>query len=530
MNGGPSESIEVEGLLATSVLDSDNIPNQNQSETCFSCGSDMVGLYCKDCGQKNDDLRRSIFFLGIEAFTSIFSVESRMWRTWLSLFKRPGLAAREFADGKRTLWTSPVRIYLAMSIILFGYMSLTDTRLMSVRTDLTPKQGVTGSVEDLSDIQIRLDPKMLFFVRQKTLDKLNENVDFERVEKLIAGIPRAKFTLPDDKTLTDALNKLSEISEETGSTENNGNAGENDKELAPPEFILLEIDTQDDLADTIINEIDAAVNEAKGENSSTTETTLTAEEQAFKQHKSAISKLNTLLSYYPNMQEIASELATGELALTPDTFLQNLPDGYTVEKKAELEVDISDTLSELKKAGISQTELSEIDLELYERGALFFNQLTINNKELNSGQIQRLAMTVLQQPEVLNEAFAKYLPRIMFFMMPFAMFAGIIFIRGKKTALMYDHLVHAAYIHAFAYLLLLTLIILSQWTGLSGLSKIFIWGMIFYLPISAKFMFKRGWFKTLLMSYSIGFQYTVLMFFIMLGLLIGQLNKTIWVV
>jgi len=522
VNGGPSESIEV----ATSVLDADNVPNQNQSETCFSCGSEMVGLFCKDCGQKNDDLRRSIFFLGLEAFTSIFSVESRMWRTWWSLFKRPGLAAREFADGKRTLWTSPVRIYLAMSIILFGYMGLTDTRLVSVQTDLKPRNGVVGSVENLSDIHVRLSPKLLFFARQKTLDTLNEGVDFDRVERLIAGIPRARFGLPDDKTLADALDRLSELSDGTDPSERDEDAGE---ESEAPSFKLLEIDTPNDLADTIIEEIDEAANDL-GYTDASEEAPLSDEEQASKQRKTAISKLNRILGYYPDMQDIATGLSKGDLPLTRETFVRKLPTVFTTEKRAELLSDIDEMLSELNKAEITQASLSEIDLELYERGALFFNQMTINNRELNPGQIQRLTMTVLRQPEVLNEAFATYLPRIMFFMMPFAMFAGIIFIRGKKTALMYDHLVHAAYIHAFAYLLLLSLIILSQWTGMTGLSKIFILGMIVYLPISAKFMFKRGWFKTLLMTYSIGFQYTIVMFFIMLGLLVSQFNKTIGIV
>ena len=35
----------------------------------------------------------------------------------------------------------------------------------------------------------------------------------------------------------------------------------------------------------------------------------------------------------------------------------------------------------------------------------------------------------------------------MFFMVPFAMRLGAIFIRGP-TALLYDHLIHAMYIHA----------------------------------------------------------------------------------
>jgi len=57
----------------------------------------------------------------------------------------------------------------------------------------------------------------------------------------------------------------------------------------------------------------------------------------------------------------------------------------------------------------------------------------------------------------------------MFFMMPLSMLIGAIFIRGKERAMLYDHLVHAAYIHAFAFLLLLLFILLVQFTPIKGL-------------------------------------------------------------
>lgn len=524
MNGGPSESIEVEALLATSILDADNVPNKNQSETCFSCGSDMLGLFCKDCGQKNDDLRRSIFFLIIEAFTSFFSVESRMWRTWLSLFRRPGQAAREFADGKRTLWTSPVRIYLAMSILLFGYISLTDTRLISVQTQLSSQDGIMGSVEILSDTQVKLSPKLLFFTRQKTIDKMNGNVDFDRVERLLEGVPHARFSFTDDKTLADAIEALSNLANENGEAQLVEAASDQLRNLK-----LLEIDTPDNLADTIIDEINDVVDEIEDkEPSEKTAQDIEAEkvQARLKTQKKAVSKLNSLLRNYPNMQDVANGLSEGSLPLTRNTFVAQLPINLTEDKRTELLSEIDEMLLALQQANITDELISELKLEIYDKSPLSFNNITINNIELSSGQVRETAMTVLQRPEVLNEAFATYLPRIMFFMMPFAMFAGIVFIRGRKTALMYDHLVHAAYIHAFAYLFLLVLIMLSQWTNLSGLSKFFFLGMVIYLPVSAKYMFKRGWFKTCLTSYSIAFQYSVVMFFIMIMLLAGQISKT----
>jgi len=166
MGGSPGD-LEASALLAgEDLLGRDSVPDENQSRTCISCDAKLTGLFCHQCGQKSDDYRRSVFSLVTERFASIFSLENRMWRTWLSLLTRPGKAAREFADGKRTKWTSPVRIYLAMSIVLFGYMSLTETRIFSVRTDIVPRAEITGNIDELEDQFVRLSPEFGFFRRQ----------------------------------------------------------------------------------------------------------------------------------------------------------------------------------------------------------------------------------------------------------------------------------------------------------------------------------------------------------------------------
>lgn len=473
----------------------------------------MVGLYCKDCGQKNDNLRRSIFSLILEAFTSFFSLESRMWRTWLYLIIRPGRPSREFADGKRTVWTSPVRIYLAMSIILFGYMSLTDTRLISVRSDVSPREGVMGDVEDLTDTQVRLSPQLLFFARQKTLDELNEDVDFNQVERLINGIPRARFYLQkDDNAESEALNEPTNKEEaETFASE------------------LIEDIMKSDAAEDFIEvlEENSVVRGDNGDPITDPELRREAIERAIGQSESYISDLNEILSYYIEPQTVAKSLHEGILPFTASTLVENLPNNLTEEKQEELAIKARDVIEQLASIGITGDNLSALDLRLYERGALLFNKMTINGREVSSDDTKRGAMRVLRQPEILNEAFATYLPRIMFFMMPFAMFLGILFVRGRKNALMYDHLVHAAYIHAFTYMYLLFLIILSQWTNVTGLWSAFLWGMVIYLPISAKNMFQRGWFKTIWMSYNIAFSYSITIFIIMIFLLATQLDKAV---
>ena len=101
------------------------------------------------------------------------------------------------------------------------------------------------------------------------------------------------------------------------------------------------------------------------------------------------------------------------------------------------------------------------------------------------------------------------------------------FIRGRGNALMYDHLVHAAYIHAVAFFLLFIGIVSSLIAPASAVPPVLCIILLIYLPLSLKRMFGRGWIKTVWTSYGVGLIYAVNMFFIMLFLLIWQLATTV---
>ena len=115
----------------------------------------------------------------------------------------------------------------------------------------------------------------------------------------------------------------------------------------------------------------------------------------------------------------------------------------------------------------------------------------------------------------------------MFIMMPFTMLIGAIFIRGRGNALLYDHLVHAAYIHAVAFFLLLLGILLSFIFPGATVSKALFVIMLIYLPLSLKRMFRRGWLKTIWTSYGVGFIYAFNMTIIMTALLGVQVVNTV---
>ncbi len=340
----------------SALLAADNIPDGNQSLTCFSCHAEMMGLYCLSCGQKNDNFRRSLFGLGWEAFTSLFAFENRIWRTWFFLFTRPGKVAREYCDGRRTHWTSPVRIYIFMSIVLFGFLSLSGRQFISIEAELV-------KIESAAQTQSEIAPAYNF----------NTGVNFFEREKDIKS--RAAT-----------------------------------------------------LDETILRE-----------------------------------KINSFLGGGFDL-----DISEDGTVVTTDDPQQSLPDDtFTVTD------------------GTGQT-------------------LSINQDAVSERIVQ-----LIKNPARVNAALNKWLPRIIFFMIPFSMLIGAIFIRGKN-ALLYDHIVHAAYIHGVTFFLLLIGIILSGFIPGKILAQVIFIGLMIYLPLSLKSMFGRGWFKTIFASFSVAFLYLLL--------------------
>lgn len=390
-----SGELDTDGLGHIAPLDNDNVPDGNQSHFCMSCETAIVGLYCASCGQKNDDYRRSIFQLIIEVITSFTALESRIWRTWGNLIIKPGKVPREFADGRRSHWSTPVRVYLAMSIILFGFLGITQTQLISVDIDVVPKDGITKSTEDLTAEDLEISVAAHFFDTQREIDRRNADRNFDLIAKKLQG---------DGSGINISI-------------------GDN-----PP----------------------------------------------------SVTKAS---------DEVPPETNVEKALQDPDTNMTDFLDALEADNP-------------------------ELDLTEAKTGA--------KNLDVTS-----LTLAFVKNPSNLNSIVYTWLPRLMFFMMPFTMLIGVIFIRGRGNALMYDHLVHAAYIHAFAFLLLLVGILAGRILPGDVVFKTLAVIMLLYLPFSLKRMFKRGWIKTIWTSYGVGFIYALVLFLVLSSAVIYQVWENI---
>ncbi len=164
---------------------------------CLSCGAPTIGVFCANCGQKNDDLRRSLFLLARDFVEDTFSFDSRMWRTLGALVAAPGLVPTNYAHGKRSRYTPPVRLFLIVSFLFFLVLNITQTLFVAIHVGAAaPDLSVSVRQIDSDEVEVSavaaaaldcdISASLRFFVRASALDN-----DYERWAKCIGAINAA---------------------------------------------------------------------------------------------------------------------------------------------------------------------------------------------------------------------------------------------------------------------------------------------------------------------------------------------------
>ncbi|HOP20262.1 MAG TPA: DUF3667 domain-containing protein [Parvularculaceae bacterium] len=175
---------------------------------CLSCGAIITGVYCAACGQRDDDLRRSSFVLFRDFMRDTFGFDSRMWRTLGLLAAAPGLVPSNYAHGRRSRYTPPVRLFLVISFLFFLTVGLTQTLFVAFevtrkteeqikREELALERMKAESPDafvdddaivtvDSGDMKCNLNTGLRFFVRAQDV-RIDEAAWRECEDKILAS-------------------------------------------------------------------------------------------------------------------------------------------------------------------------------------------------------------------------------------------------------------------------------------------------------------------------------------------------------
>jgi hypothetical protein len=117
------------GALASATLAAHAIEAPGESrdahahdQQCANCGAALSGHFCHQCGQRAH-VHRSLLHLGEELLHGLLHFDAKAWRTLPLLVIQPGRLTRNYIDGKRTRYVSPLALFLFMVFLMFFVVS-----------------------------------------------------------------------------------------------------------------------------------------------------------------------------------------------------------------------------------------------------------------------------------------------------------------------------------------------------------------------------------------------------------------------
>ena len=159
----------------------------SDSPFCHNCGIRLSGPYCAACGQKAVPLSVTVHDFLHELTHETLHVDGRVFQSVRRLLFSPGVLTREYVQGHRARWISPIRLYLIFSVVYFALSAMTgfrvvqETRPQGLSFSLGTSRPAANNVDDD-------DAKQLGFENAAAMrDAINRVI--------LSWVPRVMFVL-----------------------------------------------------------------------------------------------------------------------------------------------------------------------------------------------------------------------------------------------------------------------------------------------------------------------------------------------
>lgn len=107
---------------------------------CPNCLMSAGALYCGHCGQKQKSAVRHFGQIAGEFFNDVLNLDAKLLRTLKPLLLRPGFLSREYFQGRRMHYVSPLKLYFLLSIVTFF--------LVQQGVDIAAENGQLVQIDD----------------------------------------------------------------------------------------------------------------------------------------------------------------------------------------------------------------------------------------------------------------------------------------------------------------------------------------------------------------------------------------------
>jgi uncharacterized protein DUF3667 len=94
-------------------------PAATAVKPCANCGAPMHGPFCYACGQPEKGMIRQLASVMHDVLDTVFNIDSRVFRSLLPLYFRPGYLTLEYFAGRRVRYVTPFRLFFFLCIVAF---------------------------------------------------------------------------------------------------------------------------------------------------------------------------------------------------------------------------------------------------------------------------------------------------------------------------------------------------------------------------------------------------------------------------
>ncbi|WP_066558576.1 DUF3667 domain-containing protein [Croceicoccus bisphenolivorans] len=116
---------------------------------CLNCAAPLAGNYCAHCGQPAH-LHRTMGAFLHDLTHSVLHLEGKTWRTLPMLAFRPGRLTREYIDGKRARYVSPMALFLFAIFLMFAVFSFAAPKAPA---DIAGSQNAANLEQAITELQ-----------------------------------------------------------------------------------------------------------------------------------------------------------------------------------------------------------------------------------------------------------------------------------------------------------------------------------------------------------------------------------------
>ena len=160
-----------------------------RSDFCHNCGIKLSGPYCAACGQKSVPLSVTLHDFFHEFTHEMLHVDGRLFQSVRRLMLSPGFLTREYIQGRRARWISPIRLYLLFSVTFFALSAFTGFRvgLNSVNRE----SGWHFSLGNTTPASVNMDDDEAKALGFESAREMQAAIN----QALLAWVPRVMFVL-----------------------------------------------------------------------------------------------------------------------------------------------------------------------------------------------------------------------------------------------------------------------------------------------------------------------------------------------